>query len=69
MDANAKYEIHITDGEWGRDITVEADEDGLYLEGGTIPWKWIDSARQTVRLSCEQALVLKSGPDKGGHAP
>lgn len=39
----------ITDGEFGRTIDIEADEEGLCLEGGfTITWACIETARNSI---------------------
>ena len=65
MDAKNKeltYAIHITDGEFGRDIEVEADADGLNVDGGIIPWEWILSSRDKVQLQAVSALAQSHAP-------
>lgn len=44
-----KCTINISDNGWSREIEVEADADGLYLEGPTIPWAWILKAHQEIQ--------------------
>jgi len=41
VNTEEPLKINIADGEWGRELEVVADEDGIYLEGGTIYWEWI----------------------------
>lgn len=42
----------IPDGEYNREMRVEATECGLEIDYGvTIPWEWIDAARRAHLLS------------------
>ena len=46
--SDTQYILTVVDGRFGHEEEVDADENGLYIEGGTIPWEWILKAHMAI---------------------